>query len=407
MPNLAKHKFCTGCLACKDSCPQNAIKIVLENGLTYVAVDSSLCVNCRKCERVCPIVNPVRKNGLFDIRAYGGWAKDVELRRNGASGGAFAGLAQGFVRQHRGNVAVYGASLRDNSVKHTRITEESEIHFLMNSKYIQSATEGVFRLVKEDLSHRRWTMFSGTPCQIAALYGFLGNKRDDERLITVEIVCHGVPGKEALDIHLEHFKSSKIYSFRNKEEGQKWYTSQCTTIERNGKPYRFKRRDDVFYKIFSGWLLDRKSCSNCLYATINRVADITLADFWGGAKSPQEYDDGVNLIMANNAKAEEYLRTSSEIEIYGTTLEKAISGNPCIYEGYKYIQYHPLVVWPNFFRKVLPRKIWLNIIENNMPFKLIWAPFKILTKVRQKRTKKKLLGAYGSFFAKWFVQERY
>ena len=407
MPSLANDKLCTGCLSCKDFCPKSAIKIVLKNGLTHIAVDSNVCVDCKLCEKVCPIVSPVRKNEVLDMRAYGGWAKNPELRHNGASGGAFAGLAKSFIQQHKGNVAVYGAALRDNNVKHERITFESEIPVLMNSKYIQSLTDGIYSQVLNDLKNGLWVLFSGTPCQVAALYGFLGKNRDCERLMTIEIVCHGVPGKEALDIHLEHFNSPKIYSFRNKEEGQEYYTSECTTIERSSSPYRLNRKDDVFFKIFSGWLLDRKSCSNCQYASINRVADITVADFWGGVRSPMEYKEGVSLIIANNPKANFFVKESSEMELYGTTLEKAISGNPHLYDGFKFIQYHPFVIWHVFFRNVFPRRIWLNVVENKMPYKLIWAPFKILTKMNQRKNKKKLSRRYHDFFSKWFVENRY
>ena len=197
MSVLAIDKLCTGCLACKDSCPKEAIKTVLKNGLVYVAVDNALCINCKMCEKVCPIVTPVPKNDVPNMRVYGGWAKKPEFRHNGASGGAFAGLTQSFIQQHEGNVAVYGAALRDNNVKHDRITSEQDIPALMNSKYIQSSTEGVYKLVQNDLKNGLWVLFSGTPCQIAALYGFWGKMRDIKLLITVEVICHGCPGKEA------------------------------------------------------------------------------------------------------------------------------------------------------------------------------------------------------------------
>lgn len=404
MPNLAKDKLCTGCLACKDACPKSAIKIVLRNGLTHIAVDSNVCVDCKLCEKVCPIVSPVRKNEVLDMRAYGGWAKNFELRHNGASGGAFAGLAQSFIQQHKDNVAVYGAALRDNNVKHERITLESEISVLMNSKYIQSLTDGIYGQVRSDLKNGLWVLFSGTPCQVAALYGFLGKNRDCERLITVEIVCHGVPGKEALDIHLEHYNSSKIYSFRDKKNGQK--NSQYTTIERNGEPYRFvKRQEDLFYKIFSGCLLDRKSCSNCMYASINRVADVTLADFWGGVRNANEYDEGVNVIIANNHKGVDFVENADGIDVYRTTLLKAFCGNPRMLNGFKFIQYHPFVLFPKFFRKVLPRKIWLQVVENRMPWKLIWAPFRLLTKEKNKIVKKNIEKKYGSLLNKWVLEK--
>ena len=392
MIKLAADKVCTGCMACSDVCNVDAISLALKNNHYYPSVDSTKCVECGRCMRACPILTPVQKNEVVGMHAFGGWAKDVQMRHNGASGGAFAAFATSFCRMHEGEVAIYGAALRDdNRVEHQRISSAGEIPLLMNSKYIQSITQGIYRKVLEDIRQGLWVMFSGTPCQIAGLYGFLGNKRDYEKLVTVELVCHGVPGFEALDIHLEYSKSPRILSFRNKEKGQYWYVSQCTTVERDGKPYTFKRKDDVFYSIFSGWLLDRLSCSNCQYSSLNRVADITLADFWGGAPCEADYKEGVSLIIANNCKADGCVRSSSDLYVYESTLKKAVSSNSNMYNGLKYIQYHPLVMFPNFFRKILPRKLWIAIVINHMPWRLFWAVFKVLTILHIKRRRKETL----------------
>ncbi len=401
MPTLAKSKFCTGCMACKDACRYNAIDTNIRNGMTFPLVNHELCAECKACERVCPIVNPQRKNLVEDMRVYGGWAKNPEIRFKGASGGAFAGIALSYIKAHRGNVAVYGAALRDNNVRHERIISANEISLLMNSKYIQSETSGIYRKVIEDLKQNMWVLFSGTPCQVAALYAFLGKKRNNEQLMTVEVVCHGVASSEALDIHLQHYNSKRIFSFRNKEEGQGWMTSQCTTIEHNGQPYRLKRKDDVFYKIYAGWMLDRKSCSNCHYSTLNRVADITIADFWGAVRDFHEYDKGVNVIVANNPRAYTFIREASELCVYGSTLGKAVGGNPHFYNGYKYIQYHPVVMWPNFFRWLLPRKIWIRVIKNDMPFKLLWGIFKVMTMLHVKKEEKTIRRKYGKILDEW------
>ncbi len=391
MVKLAADKVCTGCMACSDVCNVDAISLALKNNHYYPSIDSAKCVECGRCAKACPILTPVQKNEVAGMRAYGGWAKDAQMRHNGASGGAFAALATSFCRMHEGEVAVYGAVLRDdNRVEHKRISSAGEVPLLMNSKYIQSITQGIYRKVLEDIKQGLWVMFSGTPCQIAGLYGFLGKKRDYEKLVTVELVCHGIPGFEALDIHLQQSNSSRIISFRNKDMGQG--KALRTTIEKNGKHYTFRsRKEDTFHSIFSGWMIDRLSCSNCQYSSLNRVADITIADFWGGAPCEADYKEGVSLIIANNGKADNYVQNSSDLYIYESTLKKAVNSNPNLYNGFKYIQYHPLVMFPNFFRKILPRKLWIAIIKNHMPWRLFWAVFKVLTILHIKRRRKETL----------------
>lgn len=193
MPRLASDKYCTGCLACHDTCRHNAIQVIEKNGMTYVNVDLKNCVECGLCEKACPIVTPVRKNDLVQAHVYGGWAKDEQERLDAASGGAFTGLAHSFFHSHKEEkVAVVGANLTNNRVSHIMVEREEDISLLANSKYIQSNTAGIYKDVVNKLKAGYWVMFSGCPCQVAALYGLLGSKRNNERLITVEVVCHGI-----------------------------------------------------------------------------------------------------------------------------------------------------------------------------------------------------------------------
>ena len=393
MPRLAEYKDCTGCLSCHDTCKHNAIQIIEKNGMTYVNVDSKNCVECGLCEKTCPIVTPVRKNDLVQAHVYGGWAKDEQDRLEAASGGAFTGLARSFFHCHKGEkVAVVGANLTDNHVSHIVVEREADIYLLTNSKYIQSDTAGIYKNVVDKLKAGYWVMFSGCPCQVAALYGILGEKRrDNERLVTIEVVCHGIACQEALNLHLDYYHSPHIYSFRDKRRGtQDWKYSQSTTIEINGKPCKLSREKDVFYAIYAGWLLDRKSCSNCRYASIERVADITLADFWG-LSVPDYYKQGVSLIMTNNDKADAFVKSADSVYVFNEALTTAIGGNPHLFTGYKFIQYHPMVLAPGLMKKILPNKLRFAILTNRMPHKLFWAIFKVATMLHIKYRRIKLI----------------
>lgn len=403
MPKLASYKTCTGCLACVDACNHSAIKIVDKWGLLYPKVDENICVGCNLCEKVCPIITPVRLNKVEDVRVSGGWAADEDFRIKGASGGAFAGFAKSYICLHEGNVAVYGACLKGNRVYHERIITQEDLPLLMNSKYIQSDTSGIYKKVSEDIKKDRFVLFSGTPCQIAGLYGFLGKKRDDEHLLTIELICAGVLSPEALDIHLELNNSQRIISFRNKVEGQNYSKSQCTTIEVNGKPFRFTKRDeDVFYRCFSSSILERHACFNCQFAKLTRVADITIGDFWGANKDFREYEKGVNVILVNNAKAREFAKHAQYMEMYGSTIGKAISGNPCLFSNVNYIQYHPLVMWPKFFRRVLPRNLWVHIVKNDNPWRYVWGFLRLLGKLREKKDRKRIIARYNDLLNEWW-----
>ena len=141
-PRLAPGRLCTGCMACHDSCRHGAC----------VKVDAGKCVGCGLCEAACPIVSPVAKNSLAEAHVYGGWATSEAVRLDGASGGAFTGLAHSFFRTHDGEpVAVVGAALAGNRVRHVIVEREEDLHLLANSKYIQSDTAGIYRAVSDSL----------------------------------------------------------------------------------------------------------------------------------------------------------------------------------------------------------------------------------------------------------------
>lgn len=394
MPELATIITCTGCLACADACNHSAVNVIKRGELYYPSIDQSACIGCNLCQNSCPVVSPIPLNKAKDIIVRGGWAADESFRSAGATGGAFASIAKAYMSQHKGQVTVYGASLRENRVRHERITSFDNIHLLMNSKYIQSDTRGIYKKVREDLRENRYVLFSGTPCQIAGLYGYLGKKRDDIHLLTVELICAGVMSPEALDIHLNNNQSTKIISFRSKINGSNYGSSQRTTIEIDGKPYRFENRyDDDFYCCFSSSILERRSCFNCQFAKLERVADITIGDFWGGEKDFPDFDKGVNVILTNNSKANSFIGECDSLVLVNSSLKRAIDGNPCLYNGVNLIKLHPLVLWPDFSRKILPQRMWMHIVKNDMPWRYLWAVYRALSmgyeKLRYKRIKTK------------------
>ena len=119
-----------------------------------------------------------------------------------------------------------------------------ELGLIQGSKYIQSSLDSVFLLIRNLLNKGRHVLFSGTPCQVDALYHFLGNKYTG-LLYTIDLVCHGVPSSLIFQDYLKsrelHYKSvvSNI-SFRDKSCG--WLGYSLKIEFKNKKPYLKNRR---------------------------------------------------------------------------------------------------------------------------------------------------------------------
>lgn len=290
---------CCGCGSCAVKCPVGAISMQ-ENveGFLYPVIDEEKCIHCGVCSKACPILNK-RQNNESNPICYAVMADD-ELRAKSSSGGMFTLLSQSILNK---NGYVCGATFRDDwTVHHIIIDSENDLHKLRGSKYIQSDLENCFEQIKQLLNGKKEVLFSGTPCQIAGLYAFLGKEYDN--LLTVDVFCHGVPSVGVWRKYLaETFQKNTIknVNFRDKKEIG-WSCSHCTITLDDGK----KVVSNDYTKLFHNSTILRKSCEDCPFSQLPRKADISLGDWWGISQYVPGLNDGkgLSLVLLNNEKGE-------------------------------------------------------------------------------------------------------
>lgn len=345
LPKLATKYTCTGCLACVDSCPTSALKkIVGEDGHYYPELSNSLCIGCLKCERTCPIVNEYDyNNNKSESKAWKAWDINTESRLKSTSGGVFTAIARCVIE--KGGV-VYGSVNEGENVYHIRVSDKNRLSRLQGSKYLQSDTVGIYKLVKMDLDSGRDVLFSGTGCQVAGLNNFL--RRPYERLLTVDLICAGVPSKLALQRFCEETDiQPESISWRNKENGWQ-HGLQLTIRTKDDKILKYNSKNNFFGGCFLGGTTNRYSCYDCKFCGVNRNSTFTIGDFWGvTGVSDENKNNGVSLLISHGGKAEEFLRDCN-IEKTETTWSDAISHNFRTVMGTR-----PLFCL-NFERRMLP-----------------------------------------------------
>lgn len=233
-------------------------------------------------------------------RFFGAKHKDINIRSFSRSGGAFTAISDAVLAKDEG--VVYGCAIDEQFVVvHKRATSAQERDAFRGSKYVQSDLGIIFKDIKRDLLENRFVLFSGTPCQVDGLKGFLGDKEFDN-LLLVDIVCMGVPSPRVWRDYIrwvEKVSHNKIkeVNFRNKQYGWRKHV-ESLTLERG------EWNHSVFANLFYGHNILRPSCYKCPYKDIYHPSDITLADFWGIENVRKDFDDdqGVSLVIINSDK---------------------------------------------------------------------------------------------------------
>ena len=314
--NILFKNECTGCSVCYISCPHNAINMIeTKEGFHYPVINKEKCTNCGVCVKKCHSLNSDRIKKDFYQEKYDIRAND-EIRMKSASGGMFTLLAD-YVLDNNGYVC--GASFTDDylGVHHIIINDKKDLDKLRGSKYIESDLGNIFNDIKKLLNENKLVLFTGTPCQVAALNSFL--LRDYDNLITADLICHGVPPQKIWKKYIkEKFNNEKIeyVSFRDKVKIG-WGIGLYVKLK-NGSEYIQKNKNDLYVKAYLEDNIYKSECIHCKYRN-NRVADITLADFWGIGNITERKKDiskGVSRVLVNSKKGKEIFDIIKDKALY-------------------------------------------------------------------------------------------
>lgn len=321
--NLCTTQECTLCMACVNTCPQEAIDLGTDTyGYEQITIDAEKCIDCGLCGKVCQRRGQVPRS-VPKIN-YAAQAKDRKSLMNSASGGAFQMLAQMVLEQ--GGVCYGCAFEKENGcfrAKHVRVDALTDLPKILNSKYIPSMISHAFREAKHDLETGSLVLFSGTPCQILGLKAFLN--RDYDNLLTADLICHGVTATNLFNdyiAHLEHRDGIKIVDYVFRDKSVSWGTNYCYSYYKQGDPakhilQKHCPREASSYMIH--YLRDnifRENCYSCSLSCKERVSDFTLGDYWEIEQEHPEYitkckprivlRQGVSCILVNSEKAQRF-----------------------------------------------------------------------------------------------------
>ncbi len=301
-------QLCSGCRICSNICPTKAIVMQADKkGYSYPVIEQDKCIDCKQCIRVCPYKDGTKFEKSLNI--YACKNKDLKKIEVSSSGGFFGEVATKVI--NNGGV-VFGAIFDDEfKVIHKKAETLEELEKIKRSKYVQSDTKLMYIEIKNELKQNKLVLASGTPCQMQALKNM--NLPNKENLIVIDFVCHGVMAPEIFEEYkkfLEKKYNSKIINFNFRHKNEKG-TQNVKVDFANGQTYICSYREgDPYYNLFLKDYTLRESCYNCKFKNIERISDITLADFWGIQNlENKEFANkkSVSLILINSKKGQEII----------------------------------------------------------------------------------------------------
>lgn len=315
MNTVCEKDMCTGCMACIEICPKNAISIrdLLD---TYNAViDEKKCIECNACHHICQICNPVEK--VVSKSWIQGWSRNEVIRKRAASGGFATELSSTIIKN---NGIVYSCVFKDGEFTYQSASTLEELKQFSGSKYVKSNPYGIYKPIREILKSEKTVLFIGLPCHVAALKKFIG-KNLEKNLYTVDLICHGTPSPKLLEKflyqHKCNLKEINIIQFRNKNRFQ---------IHADTKSIGLSGTNDKYSIAFLSGMTYTKNCYNCHYACLERIGDITIGDSWGNALPKDEQERGISIALCQTEKGSDLLNKSN-LHLEKVDLEIVIQNN--------------------------------------------------------------------------------
>lgn len=149
---------------------------------------------------------------------------------------------------------------------------------------------------------------------------------DSVNLYTIDLICHGSPSPRILNMALEEkgidikkltqirFRNKTNFGLSSQDAGQVYKTLTPAGIQ------------DMYTYAFLTSLDYTENCYSCQYATIERVADVTIGDSWGSDLPQKEQGRGVSLLLCQTDKGANLVKNSG-MQLKEVDIDKAIDAN--------------------------------------------------------------------------------
>jgi len=265
----------------------------------------------------------------YPLKCWAARTQDVQLLMASTSGGAFTEIAK--VVLSEGGV-VFGV-VWANDFSHAEYQwAETEVGLapMRGVKYTVADMSSVYSPMKKFLDCGRKVMFTGTPCQTAAIRKVFGTSPN---LLLCALICmsnvDSVIWKQYI-YELQNKYKSKVsgVKHRGKIRGKTGFFCIFEFENRHKNRWEFLR-ENMYIRNFQHNA--RKCCAKCNFKCGRHAADIQIGDYWGVDAIYPELDDGkgVSAVLAYT-EAGIIAVNKSSLKLWPSSYEQILVKNPYI-----------------------------------------------------------------------------
>lgn len=268
-------------------------------------------------------------------KVYAAYHREENIRLASSSGGVFTELARRILKE--GGV-VFGAAFDEHfHVVYRGAEREEELAAFRGAKYVFPRIGAIYTQIREYLAEGKKVLFSGLPCHVEGLLKFLGGTR--ENLLCVDFICHGAPEESVWEAYLNEAKQTtgELVTVRMRDKTTGWLTYRVVLEGQNGCITQDAKENSYMKGFVRDYYL-RNSCYGCTFRGIERNADITLGDYWGGGRKHLAMADnkGISLVLVHTEKGMELLEQAKSALVWEETdIDYAASQNPSLTQAAK------------------------------------------------------------------------
>lgn len=244
------------------------------------------------------------------IKSYIYRSHNMEAKLRSSSGAAFYELAKEAIAS---GYYICGCAWDEKlAASHIIGNSEKDLRRMQGSKYVQSDMGEMYREILSLLKAGNKVLFSGTPCQAIGIGKLAEKVHKRENLLTVAVICHGVPSPLAWESYKEwtnakendvlwdvNFRDKSCDGYR-KQYTRYTYQSGKTICVPSYLPTNKYMEAGIVYNLSL-----RPSCAACRAKGYSNQIDIILGDWY--AEYKDEGSLGTSCVCTYTEKGDKYV----------------------------------------------------------------------------------------------------